>query len=201
MIQIPAAANANPAPNPAAFFAAADIAVLPWLSGPVVFLTPLPNTPAALPIFPNMPTTDPATLSNVPSIRSTGPTAAAIAANFTIFLCIAGLILLNASITFVILSTIGFKYSLAICPMLYFMTSKEEFNFSSDPPIPDRRASAILCDVPDALSNALAYFCTLLGDASISVIHFAIWFFPKIADAAVSFCWLFNPENALCSCF
>ena len=29
MIQIPAAANANPAPNPAAFFAAADIAVFP----------------------------------------------------------------------------------------------------------------------------------------------------------------------------
>lgn len=52
------------------------------------------------------------------------------------------------------------RVDLAIPPTVYFITSKDEFSFSRDPPIPDRSASAIFCELPAAPSSELAYFCT-----------------------------------------
>ena len=200
-IHTPAAAAANPTPNPSAFFAAADITLLPSLTGPDIPFVFLATLAAALPSFPNVPTMDPASLKIRPPMIRTGPAAAAIATHFTMVFCIAGSRLLNLSISPVKLSTNGFKTSLAIPPTLYLNTSNDELSFSRDPPIPDRSASAIFCELPVAASSELAYFCTWSGDALISAIHLAIWFFPKIAAAADICSWLFRLWKLSCNCF
>ena len=159
-IHTPAAAAANPIPNPSAFLAAADITLLPSLSGALMPLVFFPMLPIAFPTLPNVPTRDPAILNSRPPISRTGPAAAAMPTHFTMFFCIDGSRLLNLSISPVKLSTKGFRTSLAIPPTVYFITSKDEFSFSRDPPIPDRSASAIFCELPAAPSSELAYFCT-----------------------------------------
>ena len=159
-IHTPAAAAANPIPNPSAFLAAADITLLPSLSGALMPLVFFPMLPIAFPTLPNVPTRDPAILNSRPPISRTGPAAAAIPTHFTMFFCIDGSRLLNLSISPVKLSTKGFRTSLEIPPTVYFITSKDEFSFSRDPPIPDRSESAIFCELPAAPSSELAYFCT-----------------------------------------
>ena len=128
----------------------------------------------------------------------TGPIAAAIRAIFSICCCSFGLKLLNASIRSVTFSMKGWTAPPIVCPMLYLNTSKVDLSFSIEPPTPDMRASDMDWADPEESSMLLLRDLKSEGDASISVSHLAIWFLPKIADAADIFSESERPLKASC---
>ena len=77
-------------------------------------------------------------------------------------------------------------------------TSMDDFSFSIEPPTPPIIADAISVVVP-CWSSALLSLVTSEGAVLISANHGAIWFLPKIADAAASCSDSDRPENASCS--
>ena len=69
-------------------------------------------------------------------------------------------------------------------PMEVLSTSMELFSFSIEPPKPPIIVSAISCVVPLQLRSDASRFPTESGAVLIRANHGAIWFLPKIAEAA-----------------
>ena len=117
------------------------------------------------------------------SIRS-GPTAAAMAANFKICCCCAGSSFLKPSNSSVAFSISGTNVSASVSPTVYLNTSKVEESFSKGV----MSASADSWAVPLALEMlSLISLRVASPGPLISASHFDIWFLPNKADAAAIF--------------
>ena len=127
---------------------------------------------------------EPTAVSSFPITMRSGPTAATIAPIFTIVCCCAGVSALNLSTSPWMYSATFWMVGASASPMEVTRTSMELFSFSREPPKPLIMASAISLVVPEQLLREVSSSCTSCGAVLIRASHGAIWFLPKIADAA-----------------
>ena len=130
-----------------------------------------------------------------PKITKPGPMAAAIATHRMICTRWDSSILLKVSRRLVAFSMNGIKAFATVPPIVYCKTSNDDLSFSTAPPGPDSNASAIDFAAPPESSSPFEYCAKVSGAALINVIHFAIWFFPKIAAAADMRSWSLSPAK------
>ena len=120
---------------------------------------------------------------SVPMMTRRGPMAAITSPTFAMNCLCASDRLLNQSTAFWIPSAIFEIVGARASPRDVAATSIEDFSFSIDPPKPDIISLAIFAVVPSTPS-ASDNCATSAGAVLISASQLAIWFFPKIADAA-----------------
>ena len=126
----------------------------------------------------------PTDVSSLPMITSRGPMAATTRPIFTMTCCCAGVRALNLSTRFWMKVATFRMVGASASPMEVTRTSMELFSFSSEPPKPLIMASAISSVVPAQFRRDVSNSPTSSGAVLISASHGAIWFLPKIADAA-----------------
>ena len=134
-----------------------------------------------------------------PPIASTGPMAATTAPILTMVSCCAGVRALNLSTSPCINVMTVWRCGASASPMEVTRTSMELFSFSIEPPNPLIMASDISLVVPAQVSRDLFSAPTSSGAVLISASHGAIWFLPKMAEAAASCSDSDSFEKASCS--
>ena len=137
----------------------------------------------------------------LPTTTSRGPSAAASIPIFTMVCCCAGVRALNLSTSPWMNSATFWMVGASASPMDVTSTSMELFSFSREPPKPLIMASAISLVVPEQFARAASSSPTSSGAVLISASHGAIWFLPKIADAAAICSDSDSLPKASCSSF
>ena len=143
----------------------------------------------------------PTEVSSFPMITSSGPMAATTRPIFTMTCCCAGVSALNLSTRFWMKVATFKMVGANASPMEVTRTSMELFSFSREPPNPLIMASAISFVVPEQLLKDASSSPTSSGAVLIRASHGAIWFLPKIADAAAICSDSDSFPNASCSSF
>ena len=161
---------------------------------PITLCTPDTIFGAKVMIVPTEEITLPTTISSGPSAATTSPI-------FAIVSCCAGVRALNLSTSPWMKVATFWIVGARASPMEVTRTSMELFSFSREPPKPLIMASAISSVVPAQLDRAASSSPTSSGAVLISASHGAIWFFPKMADAAAICSDSDSLEKASCSSF
>ena len=142
------------------------------------------NVRMPFPILENACRPCPMPVVSFPNTTRAGPIAATTSPIFTMVSCWAGVRALNLSTIFWITSVTFKMVGANASPMEVIRTSMELFSFSREPPNPLIMASAISSVVPAQLSRESFRASTSPGAVLISASHGAIWFLPKMAEAA-----------------
>ena len=137
----------------------------------------------------------------LPTTISRGPMAATTSPICTMVSCWAGVRLLNLSTSPWMNSATFWMVGASASPMEVTRTSMELFSFSREPPKPLIMACAISSVVPAQVRRDSSSAPTSSGAVLISASHGAIWFLPKMADAAAICSDSDSLEKASCSSF
>ena len=136
---------------------------------------------------------------SLPNTTSAGPIAATTIPILTMVSCWAGVRALNLSTSFCMTSVTFEMVGASASPMEVMRTSMELFSFSREPPKPLIMACAISSVVPAQFSRELFSASTSPGAVLMRASHGAIWFLPKMADAAAICSDSESCPNASCS--